>query len=346
MTTHLAPDLLDRAAGVLVVQACGDALGVPYEFATPPRADEAAVMRGGGLGPYAPGEWSDDTQMAVCVARVAAQGRGLTTEGPLDDVAAAFEAWLTGGASDVGTQTAAVLRNAAHLPGRPAARLRAASQALHVSTGRTAGNGALMRTGIVGVVALDDRTETARAARAVAELTHTDPLAGESCVLWSEAVRVAITQGMLDVRTGLDLLPPGRRTLWAAWIADAEQDRPTADLGANGFTVTAFQAAWHAIASTKVPDGGAQLERDGSAASSGAVAERAPHTLRALQAAVRIGGDTDTVAAIAGALLGARYGTSDLPAEWLDLVHGWPGLDAEGLGELAHATARRGRSIP
>lgn len=325
------------------MQACGDALGVPYEFATPPRADEAAVMRGGGLGPYAPGEWSDDTQMAVCIARVAAQGRGLTTEGPLDDVAAAFEAWVTGGASDVGTQTAAVLRNATHLPGQPAARLRAASQALHASTGRTAGNGALMRTGIVGVVALDDRDETARSARAVAELTHTDPLAGESCVLWSEAVRVAVAKERLDVRAGLDLLPPDRRALWEAWIADAEQERPTADLGANGFTVTALQAAWHAIASTHVPDGGAHLARDGSAASSGTVAEHAPHTVRALQAAVRIGGDTDTVAAIAGALLGARYGTTGLPAEWLDLVHGWPGLDVAGLGDLARATARRGR---
>ena len=63
----------DRAAGVLLGQAVGDALGVPYEFGTPP-ADGRPVMKGGGLGPYAPGEWSDDTQMAVCVAEVAATG--------------------------------------------------------------------------------------------------------------------------------------------------------------------------------------------------------------------------------------------------------------------------------
>ncbi|MBA2773439.1 MAG: ADP-ribosylglycohydrolase family protein, partial [Nocardioidaceae bacterium] len=60
-TIKLSTPQAHRAAGVLLGQACGDALGVPYEFGTPPVGDERAVMRGGGLGPYAPGEWSDDT---------------------------------------------------------------------------------------------------------------------------------------------------------------------------------------------------------------------------------------------------------------------------------------------
>ena len=63
----------DRAAGVLLGQAIGDALGVPYEFG-PKIAPGQAQMIGGGLGPYAPGEWSDDTQMAVCIAEVTASG--------------------------------------------------------------------------------------------------------------------------------------------------------------------------------------------------------------------------------------------------------------------------------
>src|SRR6476620_3830311 len=96
----------DRAAGVLLAQACGDALGVPYEFSRPPAGEPQMV--GGGLGPYAPGEWSDDTQMALCIARVAARG-DLTSAEAMDEVAAAFEAWLRGGASDVGTQTRVVL---------------------------------------------------------------------------------------------------------------------------------------------------------------------------------------------------------------------------------------------
>ena len=62
----------DRAAGVLLGEACGDALGVPYEFQPPIAVSERPEMRGGGLGPYAPGEYSDDTQMAVCIAEVSA----------------------------------------------------------------------------------------------------------------------------------------------------------------------------------------------------------------------------------------------------------------------------------
>src|SRR5680860_280977 len=69
---------LDRTAGVLVAQAWGDALGVPYEFSAPPSGEPE--MKGGGLRPYAPGEYSDDTQMAVCIAEVAAKGLDLTSD--------------------------------------------------------------------------------------------------------------------------------------------------------------------------------------------------------------------------------------------------------------------------
>ncbi|PJI95136.1 ADP-ribosylglycohydrolase family protein [Luteimicrobium subarcticum] len=325
------PATTDRAAGVLLGQACGDALGVPYEFGTPPAPSVEAEMRGGGLGPYAPGEWSDDTQMALCIARVAATGADLRTPDALDEVAAAFEGWLRGGASDVGIQTSAVLRAAARLDGTPSQRLATASAAHHARTGRTAGNGALMRTSVVGLTALDDRVATVEAARAVAELTHADPLAGDSCVLWSEAVRVAVTARRLDVRAGLDLLPAERRERWAAWIDDAERPDTAPDLRGNGFTVTALQAAWHAIATTPVP-------QDDPA--SGSFACR--HLQDALHAAVRIGGDTDTVAAIAGGLLGAYWGASAVPAAWRRVVHGWPGMRARDLVGLGILTARGG----
>lgn len=326
--------VLDRASGVLLAQAAGDALGVPYELAEPPAPGELPQMRGGGLGPYAPGEWSDDTQMAVVVARVAARGGGLRTEEELDEVAAGFEAWRTGGASDVGAQTAAVLAGAGRRTGRPAARLRAAAAELHAATGRTAGNGALMRTGVVGLVALDDRAATAAAARAVAELTHPDPLAGDSCVLWSEAVRLAVADGRLDVHAGLDLLPAERRDAWRARLDDAASDRPQTDLRANGFTVTALQAAWHAVARSvpPLPEG---VEVPGQV-----------HLPLALAAAVRIGGDTDTVAAIAGALLGARYGDGAVPGVWARAVHGWPGLAGRRLGALGRVTAQGGPGVP
>ena len=59
-------------------------------------------------------------------------------------------------------------------------------------------------------------------------------------------------------------------------------------------------------------------------------------TFRAgITTAVAIGGDTDTVAAIAGALLGARVGVAGVPAAWRRVVHGWPSMDAEDLTRMA-----------
>ena len=57
----------------------------------------------------------------------------------------------------------------------------------------------------------------------------------------------------------------------------------------------------------------------------------------AIERAVRAGHDTDTVAAIAGSLVGARWGMSALPARWLSVVHGWPGMRANDLQHLAQA---------
>ena len=66
----------DRACGVLLGTAAGDALGAPHEFG-PPRGPELDVaMVGGGVG-WAPGEWTDDTSMAIAIAEVAATGADL-----------------------------------------------------------------------------------------------------------------------------------------------------------------------------------------------------------------------------------------------------------------------------
>ena len=311
---HVSGTTLDaptrRALGVLLGQACGDALGVPYEFGARPLG-ERAEMLGGGLGGYAPGEWSDDTQMALCIARVAATGADLTAAGPLDDVATLFEEWFAEDPPDVGTQTRAVLGLASGLTGRPADRLREASRSVHERTGRSAGNGALMRTAVVALTALEDREQVAASATAVAALTHHDPLAAESCVLWSEAVRLAVVTGELRVDAGLDLLAPGRRDTWRAWL-DAALDpaTPSMRFRPNGFTVTALQAAVAAIRSA----------RGGAAEAAGA-----PPVVDGLQAAVRVGDDTDTVAAIAGGLLGATAGVDGIPEDWAATVHGSPG---------------------
>ncbi|WP_454301823.1 ADP-ribosylglycohydrolase family protein [Salana multivorans] len=314
----------DRAAGVLLTAAVGDALGVPYEFAPPLRGEPRMI--GGGLGPYAPGEYSDDTQMAVCIAEVGATGADLTTPQALDAIADGFIAWRRHGASDIGVSTRSVLTGAETGSGS-AARLAARAERYLARTGRGGGNGGLMRTGVVGIASLADREHTARAARAVCELTHADPFAGDSCVLWSEAIRIAVLEGRFDVAGCLDLIPAERRGEWAEWVAGATGADP-ASLGRNGGSVRALLAAWAAITST-IDDDAREFPAD--------------HLRDALHAAVRAGDDTDTVAAIAGALLGARWGASAVPARYRRRVHGWPGLDAADMVRLGVLAARGGR---
>ncbi len=329
----MADERMHRAAGVLLGQACGDALGVPYEFSPRLPANAVPQMSGGGLGPYASGEWSDDTQMAVCIAEISATGMDLAGEDALDAIAERFEHWAASGATDIGSQTRAVMDAAREQQGRPSVRLHDAAADLHRRTGRTAGNGALMRTSVVGLAALDDRDRTAAAARAVAELTHADLDAGDSCVLWSEAVRLAVTDGRFDLVGGLDLLPARRRDRWAALIAEADGRAPWR-FSPNGWTATALQAAWAAVTSTSTPE-----------LQPGTAVFPCLHLQHALHAAVRAGDDTDTVAAIAGGLLGARWGTSAVPWSWRRSVHGWPGLRARDLIRLAVLTATGGRDL-
>ncbi len=282
------------AAGVMLATAAGDALGAGYEGQPPARG--AISMIGGGYGGFAPGEWTDDTDMAVCIAEVAATGSTDTSA-----IGEGFLAWLRGGPADVGIATREVLATAAAGHDLPAA-----ARAYFAEHPRgAAGNGALMRTAPVALAHLGDDAALARHARAVAELTHADPLAGDSCVLWCVAIDRALREGRLDgVHDGLALLPQERRAEWVAAIAEAEQ-HPPERFGRNGFTVTALQAAYAAIVHTPVPED-----------------RPARHLVDALKRAVRIGHDTDTVAAIAGGLLGARWGASAIPFAWRRRLHG------------------------
>ncbi len=297
---------IDRACGVLLATAAGDALGAPYEF-QPARGKEkdVAMVGGGGFG-WAPGEWTDDTSMAIAIAEVAATGADLRDDAAQNAIVERWYGWSRS-AKDVGVQTSNVL-GALGAQGVSAANAKDASRRLHERTGHTAGNGSLMRTAPVALAYLDDEAALVVAARAVSELTHFDPDAGDACVLWCCAIRHAVLTGALDVRIGLRHLDRGRRDLWSARIDAAESARPS-EIPRNGWVVAALQAAWSAITTTDTGEG---LPAD--------------HLARGLDAAVRAGNDTDTVAAIAGGLLGAAYGASAVPAHWRRLLHGWPGL--------------------
>jgi ADP-ribosyl-[dinitrogen reductase] hydrolase len=296
----------DRAAGALVGLAAGDALGAGFEF-TVPREDEPIVMKTGVMG-FAPGEWTDDTAQAVGIARVTATGSTDVTA-----IGAQFLEWYASGPRDVGMTTRAALGAV-----EGAGALTAAAARHYEATGRGAGNGSLMRTAPVALAHLGDDPAIARLATDVSLLTHGDPLAAEACVLWSIAIDRAVRLRVLDVRAGLWQLPEDRRAAWVQAIDAAEAQPPTSFRDGNGFVVTALQAAWSAIHHTPVPED---------------VPGR--HLADALETAVRIGNDTDTVAAIAGQLLGAYWGSSAVPWRWRRMLHGWGAEDVHDLVRLA-----------
>ena len=320
----------DRACGALLATAAGDALGAGYEFGSPPGPGQPVEMIGGGLGPFKPGEWTDDTSMAIAIAEIAATGADLRDEAALDYIVDRWH-WWARNAKDVGVQTRSVL-SAAGRRGISAQTAREESAALHERTGRTAGNGSLMRTAPVALAHLDDEQALVKTARAISELTHYDPDAGDACVLWCAAIRHAILTGELDARIGLGHIDVERRGLWASRLDEAEKSQPAAFAAKNGWVVAALQAAWSAIVTTPVPveDPAAEVFR-------------ADHLRLALEAAVRGGGDTDTVAAIAGGLLGAAYGASAVPSRWRLVLQGWPGLTTRGLVQLATKIVDKGQ---
>ena len=318
----------DRAAGVLLGLACGDALGAGYEFRPARINGEPVVMVGGGGFGWAPGQWTDDTSMAVAISEPASTGADLRSVAALDAITERFVGWAKD-APDVGIQTGAVLRSIA---GEPTSDAAMASAREHFArTGRT-GNGSLMRTAPVALAYLHDPDARRQAARDVSLLTHGDDEAGEACALWCDAIAHAVLHGNLDgLRLAVAALPAERARVWSERLDHAESVAPH-EIPHNGWVVAALQAAWSAISRTPVPS---PNPAGGSFP--------AQHLALALDAAVRAGDDTDTVAAIAGGLLGARWGASAVPLQWQRILHGWPGLRSRDLIRLGLLSARAGK---
>ncbi|MFK0115790.1 ADP-ribosylglycohydrolase family protein [Streptomyces sp. NPDC090994] len=278
-----------RAVAAVVGSAVGDALGAPFEFgpegvfsARFPEPGSGEMCGGGG---WEPGEATDDTQMAVLV------GESLLERGGLDlpDVFDRFRRWAAADPKDIGLQTEDVLTNG--MPWDQAA-------AVHFQVNRrAAGNGALMRAATSAVhFAGAGQAATMDAARRIAALTHGDRAAWEGTAVFHELVRQALEGAdPLDaVPEALALVHPGHRPRYA----------------------TVLDADWHPGRATEF--NGAVWPCLGSAVwalrTTGSFAE-------AVRAAIDLGGDTDTVAAVTGGLAGARYGLDAIPARWTEPLH-------------------------
>ncbi|MCX4524486.1 MULTISPECIES: ADP-ribosylglycohydrolase family protein [unclassified Streptomyces] len=302
---------LDRAVGAVLGSAVGDALGAPYEFgpAGELTARGAEMCAGGG---WDPGEATDDTQMAVLVGESLLEHGGLE----LPDAFGRFQRWAAGHPKDIGLQTEDVLTN-----GQP----WDLAAAVHFQVNsRAAGNGSLMRASTSAVYfAAAGRDESMDAARRISALTHGDRAAWEGTAILHELVRVCLdgSDPLAALPEALDAVHPDHRERYGRVLA------PDWHPGlATEFNGAVWPCLGSAVWALRTTSGFAQ----------------------AVRAAVDLGGDTDTVAAVTGTLAGARYGQAEIPVEWTAPLHvPLPGfgdrvLDAAALRELAQRLAAAG----
>jgi ADP-ribosyl-[dinitrogen reductase] hydrolase len=282
-----------RVAGALVGSAVGDALGAPFEFGPPGRfsARFPSPARGArtemcGGGPWEPGEFTDDTQMALLVAG------SLVDRGDLDeaDLFDRFRVWAQADPKDVGIQTRAVLGS-----GQP---WDVAATEHFRRTGRAAGNGSLMRTTPAAIRFSRDRRElTMDAARRISALTHGDPSTGEGCAIFHELMRVALDGGdpLAAIPAALAAVADEHRQRWATVLGP--DWTPSDATESNGAVwPTLGQAVWALGQGSDFAD--------------------------VMRRVIDLGGDTDTVAAVAGGLAGAVFGRGGIPSRWASAVHG------------------------
>ena len=300
----------DRAVGAVLASAAGDALGAPHEFGPALSADTVLGMTGGGSLGWAPGEWTDDTQTALAVLGPLA--RGASGISLLDDIELGLLAWKNSNPRDIGNQTRSVLSAAV----RDKQRLAEVTATWQAQNPDRAGNGSLMRTGPVALAPpspTDPRLQLARLASDISALTHANDDAIEACVLWTDAIRRAIDapvsrKGEMDwvglVTAGLDLVAEEHRDLWSERLEACASTEPE-EFSSNGWVVHALQAALSALVHTGVP-----------------AEQPCQHLRLAIERAVRIGDDTDTVAAITGSLAGAWWGATAVPLEWRGVLNG------------------------
>jgi ADP-ribosylglycohydrolase len=300
------PDLRSKFRGALLGTFVGDALGMPFEGASPwhilSHWPESRPMLSARLGT---GTYTDDTQMMIGVAE------SLAARGGFDgaDMAMRFvENYEVG--RGYGSAARAVL--AALADG--CVWDRAATLVFREGS---FGNGAAMRVAPVGAFCYHDPVELRRVAELSASITHGHPFGKEGAVVQARAVALAMTHNGQDLDGPVflselrsfakaDCEVFGRKL---AVIEDLLKAQPDVDevVEAIGNNVTAHGSVPAAIYSfLSHPD---SFEA-------------------AVTYAVTLGGDTDTIAAMAGAIAGACHGVEAIPQEWVDaLENGRKGRD-------------------
>jgi ADP-ribosyl-[dinitrogen reductase] hydrolase len=293
-------DCYSNILGCLLGTAIGDAVGLRREGLSRQRANR--MYGGAPLIPNLVFGWgfcSDDTEHTLMVGRALALSGGDPKQFELA-LAAQLRRWLLVMPAGIGFAT---LRACLKLlvgfgPGR--------------SGVASAGNGPAMRSALLGVCAEND-AQLVTLVGASTRMTHTDPRAEEGALMVARAARLA-TVG--DTRSPEEFIAD------IATIIRGEELR-------NG-----LQSAASALAENKSCLEFAEA-RGWTNGISGYINHTVPAALycwaksprdfeRCVENAVLLGGDTDSVAAIAGAICGANLGAEAMPAEWIGRLREWP----------------------
>lgn len=271
----------DRAAGALLGLAVGDAVGTTVEFKRRGSFPPVTDMAGGGPFGLQPGEWTDDTSMALCLADSL-----IATNGQLDpaDLMRRFVRWwrrgensVTGRCFDIGNATRNALR-----------RFEETGEPLSGSADEhSAGNGGIMRLAPAALVAIGNEDRAAAVARMQSETTHAAP----ECLDGSEWL-ARLLVGAIAGAGQAALSTPFAHGRVAEIARGAWRRKEAADIQSSGYVIHTLEASIWAVGTS------ASFEES-------------------VLKAVNLGDDADSVGAVTGQIAGAIWGRSAIPGNWL-----------------------------
>ena len=285
-------DHLNRHRGCLLGLATGDALGTTLEFRAPGTFEPIDDMIGGGPFGLKPGQWTDDTSMALCLAESLVSCDGFDAE---DQMRRSLRWYRSGHLSHTGTcfdigNTCRTAMEQFEETGEPFAGS---------TDPMTAGNGSIMRLAPVAMRWVADLPVAVEMAARSSQITHSAAEAVDACRLLA-----AFLVGALHGKPKGDLLAadcwPTRALLEStslspriAEIAHGSfADKQPPAIRGTGYVVDSLEAALWAFAESDSFEQGALL-------------------------AVNLGDDADTTGAVYGQIAGAFYGVDGIPAAWL-----------------------------
>lgn len=337
-----AMEFRERIRGCLLGLAVGDALGHPTEFVPSLGAIRARWGARGvegfvAAGRHPPGTFTDDTQMALCVARALCRAGRRDLDTLMAVMSEEFVAWVLSPANDRapgGTCLTGCYALQRGVPWREA------------GVKGSKGCGAAMRAAPVGLYFADDRGALVRVSAAQSALTHAHPTGVASGVAAAAAVAWAARGGPAAGLVGA--VRDAVRCIDDALLVDVGCDpRLVAALGVREMLEALDRT--EAVQHDEHEDvcellGGAWVGEEAVACALWCVLKAGDDFARAVLRGANSGGDSDSIACIAGSIAGAALGPGAIPAVWRSEVES-PWL-LEGLAVALHRAVTSGDHAP